>query len=147
MSRHRNIGCGDRGRSRVARVAAVGLVLALAGCAQLGAPGPAGDGALELSFEDAPAPQVFQIEAPAVRDAKGGAEGMWAAVHGLARPERAEAVNLANGRSVDLALYRAGGKGPPIRLSNAAAEALGIGDDGVNVRITALRRRPVVDTR
>jgi hypothetical protein len=42
-----------------------------------------------------------------------------------------------------VALFRGGGGG--IRLSGAAADALGIGEDGGRVRITALRRTPVID--
>lgn len=131
-----------------ARAAGLALAVAVAACGHLGPLAPDADpGALELRFEDQPAPEVFLIEAGAVRDAPDGAPGLWASVRGLARPERAEVVNLASGKSVDVALYRAGGSGPTIRLSDEAADALGIADEPVNVRITALRRRPVVDTR
>lgn len=133
----------------VARAAGLVLAAILAGCGPLGqgrSAGP-GDGDLELSFEDAPSPDVFLIEAPAVRDGPDGASGLWAAVQGLKRPERAEAVNVATGATVDVALYRAGGGAPAIRLSNEAADALDVGDTAVNIRITALRRKPVVDTK
>jgi hypothetical protein len=131
------------------RAALLVLVAALGACGRLaGAGGEApAEAALALSFEDAPSPGVFLLEAPALRDAPDGSAGLWAAVRGLARPERAEAVNLATGARVDLALYRAGAADPAIRLSNAAADALGVEESAMNVRITALRRRPVVDTK
>lgn len=143
-------GGGDmaEGWPGVARVAALVLACGLAACGQPGARGPdPGPGSLALSFEDAPEPGVFLIEAPARRDRPDGAAGLWAAVRGLARPERAEAVNLATGARVTVALYRAGGSGPAIRLSNEAADALGVEEAPVNVRITALRRRPVIATK
>lgn len=140
----------SRGPKPRGRAWAAGLVLAvvLASCGPLaegrGADPAAGD--LALRFEDVPSPGVFLIEAPAVRDGARGAPGLWAAVQGLKRPERAEAVNLATGATVDIALYRAGRGAPAIRVSNEAADALGIGETPVNIRITALRRKPVVDT-
>ena len=106
---------------RTARAAALVLATGLAACGQPRAGGPEPDqGGLALSFEDARAPGAFLLEAPAQRDAPDGAAGRWAAVRGLTRPERAEAVNLATGARVDVALYRAGGSAPAIRLSNAA---------------------------
>lgn len=127
-------------------VAAVVAAVALSGCAATGARSP-GDGGLALRFEDRPAPAAFLLEADAVRDAPDGAAGLWAAVRGLERPERAEAVVVRTGKRVALSLYRAGRSSPAIRLSNEAADALGVADAPVNVRITALRRRPVVATR
>lgn len=136
-------------RARVARRLAVATLLLLAACGRFGFGGqPAPEeGDIRLSFEEKPAPDVFLIEAEAQRDKPDGAAGLWAAVAGLRRPERAEAVNLATGRTVDLALYSAGGSGPVIRLSGEAADALGIATgEAVKVRITALRQQPVVDT-
>lgn len=116
------------------------LALALAGCGFGGEPGPPE----RLGFEDRLAPEAFEREAPAVRDAPDGAAGLWAAVPDLPRPERALVLNIANGDEVEVALF-AGRRGTPVRLSVEAAEALGIGDDPVNVRITALRRQPKID--
>ena len=65
-----------------------------------------------------------------MRDAPDGAAGLWAAVRGLPRPERAEVVNPQNRRKVVVALFAAPRGGPDIRLSNAAADALGITDAG-----------------
>ena len=64
---------------------------------------------------------------------------------GRPRPERAELVNLETGDSVVVALF-AGRRGAPVRLSNAAAEAIGVGAAPVRVRVTALRSRPTLDT-
>lgn len=148
MGRQEDMSPGWPGAARVARVVAIVAAVALSACGRPGGPDPRqGDGGLELSFEDNPAPSVFQLEGEAVRDTPDGAAGLWAAVSGLDRPERAEAVNVGTGKRVSLALYRARGSGPAIRLSNEAADALGVKDQPVNVRITALRRRPVVDTR
>lgn len=140
---------GWPGAARVAAAVLAGMLAGtLAGCGQPGAGRPdSGAEGLALSFEDAPAPGVFLIEAPAERDGPKGAGGLWAAVRGLARPERAEAVNLATGARVNVALYRAGGSAPAIRLSNEAADALGVEEAPVNIRITALRRRPVIATK
>lgn len=128
-------------------VGLTGLLL-LSACGRLAlGDGPAPEeGDISLRFEEKPAPDVFLIESEARRDKPGGAAGLWAAVQGLRRPERAEAVNLATGRSVDLALYSAGKGGAAIRLSDEAAEALGIADQPVKVRITALRQQPVIGT-
>jgi hypothetical protein len=116
----------------------------LVACARTGgAPDP--DRPLRISFEDAAAPAAFSREGPAVRDRDGGAEGLWAVVGGLPRPERARVVNLETGDEAVVALF-AGPAGQPIRLSNAAADALGIGGRAVPVRVTALRSRPAIDT-
>ena len=87
-----------------------------------------------------------------MRDAPDGAEGLWAAVAGLPRPERARIVNVDTGAEVVVALFAARrGSGAEIRLSNQAADALGIGDRPTPVHITALRRQaadrlqPLVD--
>jgi hypothetical protein len=130
----------ERGRGR-----SIGLALAavLAAC---GRPDDAPQGGIRLSFEDRAEPAAFTREGPAVRDRPDGAEGLWAAVRGLPRPERAEVTNPANGATVVVALFAAGGGSPEIRFSNAAADALGIGAAPVTVRITALRSEPVLDT-
>ena len=80
-----------------------------------------------------------------MRDGPDGAAGLWAAVRGLPRPERAEVVNTRNRRKVVVALFAAPGGGPDIRLSNAAADALGI-TEATPVRITALRSEAQIDT-
>ena len=81
-----------------------------------------------------------------MRDGPEGSAGLWAAVRGLPRPERALVENPANGAEVVVALFAAPGGGPDIRLSNEAAEALGIAGGPTVVRITALRREPQIDT-
>lgn len=111
------------------------LAVLLAGCGALDrAPDSAG---LELSFEDQPEPAVFEQEGPAERAGESSADGLWAVVGGLSRPERARVVNLATGDEVDVALFRGGGG---ILLSREAADALGIADRPVRVRVVALRR-------
>lgn len=148
MSRQVDMSRGGRGGRRTARAVVLVLAAGLCACGR-GEPGASGQSAagLELSFEEVPAPGAFLIEAPAIRDKPDGAAGLWAAVRGLHRPEQAEAVVIATGKRINVALYRARDSGPAIRLSNEAADALGLGDKAENVRITALRQRPVVDTR
>lgn len=121
--------------------AALALATALAGCAQEDA--PPSDG-LRISLEDRAAPGVLSREAMAVRDGLDGAAGMWAAVPGLKRPERAEVTNLANGESVVVALFS--GRGATVRLSGQAAALLEIGDKPVRIHVTALRQAPRIDT-
>ena len=120
------------------------LLALLAACGDAGAP-PPGEGALRLRFEDREEPAAFSREGSAVPDDPDGAAGLWAAVRGLPRPERAEVVNTRNRRKVVVALFAAPGNGPDIRLSNAAAEALRI-TEATPVRITALRSAPQIDT-
>jgi hypothetical protein len=124
------------------RIGALALLIGLAACGASGAP-ERSPGALQISFEDRPEPGVFHREGPAVRDAPDGPAGLWAAVPGLPRPERARVVNLETGAEVTVALFAAG-RGP-IRLSHEAADALGVADRPVAVRITALRRLPQID--
>jgi hypothetical protein len=126
------------------RSAAVALMAALAGCAPPGSEAPDPDRPMQLRFEDRPDPAAFEREGAAVRDAPKGAAGLWAAVPGLPRPERAVVVLLATGDEVEVALYRSAGS--VIRLSGEAADALGIGAEPVRVRVTVLRRHPSLDT-
>ncbi len=122
-------------------IRALGLALLLAACGDR----EAGDGAMQLSFEDRTEPGAFETSGDAVRDG-GGADGLWASVPGLPRPERALVRNLDSGAEVTVALFRGSGRGG-IRLSGPAAEALGIGDRPVPVRVTAVRSVPEVDYR
>jgi hypothetical protein len=128
-------------RQRGARIGALALMIGLAACGLQDAPG--NPGAMRISFDDRPEPGAFEREGPAVRDAPDGAAGLWAAVPGLPRPERARVVNLENRAEVTVALFRTAGG--PIRLSHEAADALGIGGEPATVRITALRRLPQID--
>jgi hypothetical protein len=120
------------------------LLARLAACSRDGAPPPA-EGELRLRFEDRAEPAVFSRAGPAVRDRVGGVDGLWVAVRGLPRPERALVENEATGEKVVAALFAASRGGPDIRLSNAVADALGITTGGA-VRITALRSEPRIDT-
>jgi hypothetical protein len=119
---------------------------ALAACDALSRPA-ATDQGLQLRFEDRAYPAVFSREGPAVRDRPDGSAGLWVAVAGLPRPERALVVNPTTGAEVTVALFAAAsGSGPAIRLSNEAADALGVAAQPVPVRITALRRQLQIDT-
>jgi len=117
----------------------------LAGCAGPEAQPPDPDRPFRLVIEDIPAASVFSREGSAVRDRPDGAAGSWAVIRGLPRPERAEVVNLESGAVVVVALFSSR-SGPDIRLSNEAADALGIDDTPIRVRVTALRSQPVLDT-
>ena len=90
-----------------------------------------------------PIPRSSRASGSAVRDRPDGAAGLWAAVPGLPRPERAEIVNLESGDKVTVALFRTGGS--TIRVSREAADVLGIGDSPVTVQITALRSVPEIE--
>jgi hypothetical protein len=131
---------GQRWRGR--GVGALGLTVVLAACGPAGAPGT-DPGAMSISFEDRAEPGAFEREGTAVRDGEGGAGGLWATVPGLPRPERARIVNLDTRAEATVALFDAGGGS--IRLSNEAADALGIGARPTPVRITALRRLPQIE--
>jgi hypothetical protein len=115
------------------------LILVATGCAPAGDP-PAENAGLSLSYEDVAAPQIFAREGVAIVDAPDGAEGLWAVTPGLPRPERGLVENAATGASVEVALFAGrAGPGGDIRLSRAAAEAIGLTAAG-RVRVTALRR-------
>lgn len=106
--------------------------------------GSAAAGAFTLQFGDALAPSVYQRDLIGRRDRPSGTQGLWATVPDLRRAERAEVVNLATGTSVKVALFRGRVRAGEARISNAAAALLGIGADPARVRITALRREPVL---
>lgn len=136
-------------RWRGSGIGGLALLAALGACGWGGDDGGAGPGErpLRLSFEDRPEPDVFSREGQAARDGPKGSAGLWAAVVGLKRPERGLVENAATGRKVVVALFVApAGADPAIRLSNDAADAIGLGDAGGAVRITALRREPQIDT-
>lgn len=130
-------------RGPVWAIMAVVLAVAPTGCALPGL-APGGDateaGGLRLSYEDVLAPQAFSREGPAVAVGPDAAAGYWAETPGLPRPERGRVENLATGAAIEVSLFA--GRGGAIRLSAAAAEAIGIGSEPVRVRVTALRREP-----
>ena len=96
---------------------------------------------LRIELEEVLAPQVFRTEGVARVAGADGPAGLWAAVPGLPRPERGEVLNPASGATVTVSLFRASGRG--IRVSRAAAEAIGLEVDGP-VRVTAIRTEPRV---
>ena len=126
-----------RGRGGRGRAGALALLL-LAACA----PADQADEGMTIRFEDRAAPGAFERTGSAVRDGPDGAPGRWAAVPGLPRPERAEIVNLDTGDKAVVALFRTGGAA--IRVSNDAADALGLGGKPAAVRVTALRSVPEI---
>lgn len=120
----------------------IAAALALVGCV----PGPMQEegtqgSRLRVEIEEVLAPQVFRIEGEARVAGAGGPAGLWAAAPGLPRPERGEVLNPATGATVTVSLFRASGRG--IRVSRAAAEAIGLEGDGP-VRLTAIRTEPRV---
>ncbi len=127
-----------------AMTVAVALTL-LAGCAGTRvAPTATGGGTEDftLGFADTPAPQIYQRDLAGHRDRPGGTQGLWANVPGLTRAERAEIANLDTGATVKVALFPGRVPAGAARISNAAAEILGIGSAPEPVRVTVLRREP-----
>lgn len=128
---------------RYRRHAAALALLALAACGGDGAadrPQPA----FTLTFEPSAAPEVFEREGAGRRSAR-ETGGYWAVVQGLRRPESAVVRNLDTGAQVTVALFagRPAG-GAAAELSTEAADALGIDDAPVEVRVTAVRDEPRV---
>ncbi|HET9068775.1 MAG TPA: hypothetical protein VFN28_09020 [Amaricoccus sp.] len=120
------------------------LLALLAACSRDAAP-PLAEGEFRIRFEDRAEPAAFSRAGTGVRDGEDGAAGLWVAVRGLPRPERALIETGTGRKSVVAALFAAPRGGPDIRLSNAVADALGITREGA-VRITALRSEPQIDT-
>ncbi len=121
------------------------LLAVLTACGRPDGEAPPAEGAMRLSFEDRPEPAAFAREGPAVRDGPEGSAGLWAAVRGLPRPERALVENPANGAEVVVALFAAsaGPGDPPLQRSRRRPEDR---RGGATVRITALRRELQIDT-
>ena len=137
------------GRARRLGGVAVAVALALLGGCAAGpggraAPGGGADGDFALGFTDTPAPGIYERELAGRRDRPGGTQGLWATVPGLPRVERAEIANLATGATVEVALFPGRVPAGTARISNAAAELLGLGAEPVRVRVTVLRREPVL---
>lgn len=140
--RGRGSPAGEAMAGRISRAAAgTALLFALSGCGlaeRLPWPRPAGD-RVEIVFDEVAAPEAYRAAGPASVDAE-GAPGLWAAVPGLARPERGRVAR--RGRSVTVALFAAP-EGEAIRLSRGAAAAIGLGpEDEAEVTVTAIRREP-----
>lgn len=131
---------------RIRSLWASALAVPLTACGL--APGPAGDtaaGSIQLSMEERELPGVFDRRGLG-RPVAGGPDGLWAVVAGLPRPESAVVRNSETGSEVTVPLFRGPtGQDPAdIRLSVAAAEAIGIGDRPQPVHVTALRREPTL---
>lgn len=127
---------------RVARLMLAGLaLLAAAGCA--GAPGGRPEG-LGITFDVVEEPTAFTLEGLARRPDRDAPGGYWAVVPDLPRAESAVVRRKGGGKAVVVALFRAprASHAEGIVLSEAAAAALGIGDEPMPVRIVALREEP-----
>jgi hypothetical protein len=125
----------------------LGLIFALSACGDFDEPArEAPEGDFAIRFEDRAVPSVFEVEGLAVSDGPDGPPGLWAAVPGLPRPERAEIVRIEGrrGRAVVALFAERGTPDGPIRLSAEAADLLGIGPEPVRVRVTAIRREPEI---
>lgn len=116
-------------------------LLVAAGCATQ--PGGRPD-ALGIRFDVVEEPAAFALEGLARRPDRDAPGGYWAVVPGLPRAESAAVRRQGGGKAVVVSLFRAPRGTPPgaIVLSEAAAAALGIGDDPVPVRIVAVREEP-----
>lgn len=125
--------------------AAAALLCLLAACTEIPPARPPGEAApLAIAFQDKAEPGAFSLEAIGRRDRPKGAQGLWAIVPRLRRAERAEVTNLETGAKATVALFAGSVPAGEVRLSNAAAELLGIGSVPVRVRLTAVRREPVL---
>jgi hypothetical protein len=132
-------------------IMAVACAVALSGCAEMaatagpaeGSGGTGEDAVLRIEMVQAEAPAVFAREGTGRREPEGSAAGLWASVAGLPRAERGRLRNLETGAEVVVALFIAprGTEPQLIRVSTAAAEALGIAEGGsAPVSVVALRR-------
>lgn len=126
------------------------LALLLSGCAEGGATtgaqrsGAAAPDTIALSFQEVETPSVYARELLGRRDRPSGAQGLWAAVGGLRRAETGRVVNIETGATTTVALFPGRVPAGEARLSNAAAVLIGIGSEPTRVRITAIRREPVL---
>ncbi len=129
------------GRRLAWGVLAVLPLLGAAGCAT--APGGRPEG-LDIRFDVVEDPAAFALDGPARRPDRDAPGGYWAVVPGLPRAESAVVRRQGGGKAVVVALFRAPRTSPSgeILLSEAAAAALGIGDDPVPVRVVAMREEP-----
>jgi hypothetical protein len=142
-----DVGCRARiGARRAWSVAGCALLLAalsLSACGmQTGEAGgeDADEALLTIAFEDVEARQILDLEVVARPVAAEQGAGLWAAVPGLARPERGRVSRPEGGSAVVVALYRAP-PGAGVSLSAEAAGALGLTGPG-RVRVVALRPVP-----
>jgi hypothetical protein len=99
---------------------------------------------LQIRFEEQAAPGVFSRRTTARRDARDGTPGLWAAVPRLPRPESGRIENIATGDTVTVALFAAprNANASEIRISDAAAQAIGMTGATAQVLVTAVRTEP-----
>lgn len=131
---------------RVRPVMLGALALLAAGCALPEGSGPGPGGRFGIALQDRERPEILQREGLAVRGAAEDVPGYWGVLPGLEQAERAIVENLASGASVQVSLWSGdtGREGAVIRLSPQAADELGILATPARVRVTALRREPLL---
>jgi rare lipoprotein A len=104
------------------------------------------DTTTEFVERDVEAPEVFQVDEPALWDGRPSLGGVWVAYPDIVDPERVIIRNDANGKFVIGALFRRerDNPGPAVQLSSDAASALGVlAGTPTILNITALRRKTV----
>ncbi len=122
----------------------IALALLLAACGGGEPVDEAPPPAFRIDFEAREAPDVFEREGEG-RRSRADTAGTWAVVSGLRRPESAVVRNLATGAEVRVSLFNGRPTGgAAAELSGEAADALDIGEDPVEVRVTAVRDEPKV---
>ena len=133
-------------------LAAMGLLLGLAGCEDSGAEAGNTPNAPSLQSggtsvnRDVERPDVFSVTERALWDGRPSLGGVWVAYPATIDPERVIIRNTANGKSVIGALFRREREnpGPKIQLSSDAAVALGvIAGTPTEISIVVLRREEV----
>ncbi|WP_316014947.1 SPOR domain-containing protein [Roseobacter sp. HKCCA0434] len=132
-------------------VAAAVAVVALSGCEQMAASGPAATPAAapastpqQMSSAGlVPRPDVFAQRALGAWDGGPSLGGPWIAHPAATGAERVDVTDVDTGRSITAALFRRGSDqaGPPFQISADAAVALGI-QPGVPVELDVVALRP-----
>lgn len=139
-------------RTPLLSLAAMGLVLGLAGCENTPTEAgntpdaPSSQGGASVS-RDVERPDVFSVSERALWDGRPSLGGVWVAYPATIDPERVIIRNIANGKSVIGALFRREREnpGPKIQLSSDAAVALGVvAGTPTEISIVVLRREEVV---
>ncbi len=124
-------------------VLAIGLTC-LSACTLLPEDEPARPGTgFQIEMQEIQRPDILSREGPAARSSSQSG-GMWGVVSGLRTSEQVLVENTENGKTVSIPLYSGptGGGGIILRLSRSAADELGIEDDPVPIRMTAVRIEP-----
>ena len=103
-------------------------------------------GQLKIEERDVAAPDVYQLSANGLWDGRPSLGGIWVAVPDNVEPDRVRITNLANNRQVVGSLFRkeVSIQGPPILVSAAAADAIGLtAGSPTKLEVVVLRRETV----